>query len=61
MAVENNNAIAIAAFIDWLIILAPIFQLMTSKAKTNRIMFEQELEPFFPRFQQVTGIASNKF
>ena len=55
MTVENNNAIAIAALIDWLMILAPIFQLITSKAKTNYIMFEQELKPFFPRFQQVTG------
>ena len=54
MNVKNNYAIAIAAFIDWLMILAPVFQLMTSKAKTNRIMFEQELEPFFPRFQRVT-------
>ena len=55
MTVENNYAMAIAAFIDWLMILAPVFKLMTSEAKTNCIMFEQELGPFFPRFQQVTG------
>ena len=39
MNVENNYTIAIAAFSDWLKNLAPVFQPVTSKVKTNYTMF----------------------
>ena len=37
MTVHSNYAIAIASLSDWLKNLAPVFQLMRSKTKTNRI------------------------
>ena len=51
MIVESNYVIAIAALSDWLKILAPVFQPMRSKTKTNRNMYAR----FFPRFERVTG------
>ena len=39
MTVENNYAIAIAAFIDWLKILAPVFQLMHHVRAGARAIF----------------------
>ena len=36
MTVESNYVIAIATLGDWLKRLAPVFQLMRSKTKTNR-------------------------
>ena len=39
MTVENNYVIAIAMLNDWLERLAPVFQPMRSKTKTNRAMY----------------------
>ena len=39
MTVESNYVIAIAMFSDWLKRLAPVFQPMRSKTKTNRTMY----------------------
>ena len=39
MNVESNYAIAIATLGDWLKRLAPVFQPMRSKTKTNRTMY----------------------
>ena len=39
MTVESNDVIAIAALSDWLKGLAPVFQPMRSKTKTNRAMY----------------------
>ena len=39
MTVESNYVIAIATLNDWLKRLAPVFQPMTSKTKTNRAMY----------------------
>ena len=39
MTVESNYVIAIATFIDWLKRLAPVFQPMRSKTKTNRAVY----------------------
>ena len=52
MNVESNYSIAIAMLSDWLKSLAPVFQPMRSKTKTNRSLYAR----FFPRFEQVTGI-----
>ena len=38
MTVDNNYAIAIAMFRDWLVNLLPIFQPMRSKFKTDRTL-----------------------
>ena len=39
MTVENNYVIAIATLSDWLKGLAPVFQPMRMKTKTNRTMY----------------------
>ena len=39
MTVESNYVIAIATLGDWLKRLAPVFQPMRSKTKTNRAMY----------------------
>ena len=39
MTVESNYVIAIAALNDWLKRLAPVFQPIRSKTKTNRAMY----------------------
>ena len=39
MTVESNYVIAIATLSDWLKRLAPVFQPMRSKTKTNRTMY----------------------
>ena len=39
MTVESNYVIAIAKLSDWLKNLAPVFQPMRSKTKTNRTMY----------------------
>ena len=39
MTVESNYVIAIAKLSDWLKRLAPVFQPMRSKSKTNRNMY----------------------
>ena len=39
MIVESNYVIAIATISDWLKRLAPVFQPMRSKNKTNRTMY----------------------
>ena len=39
MIVESNHAIMIATLSDWLKRLAPVFQPMRSKTKTNRAMY----------------------
>ena len=51
MTVESNYMIAIATLSGWLKRLAPVFQPMRSKTKTNRTM----CAGFFPRFERVTG------
>ena len=51
MTVESNYVIAIATLSDWLKRVAPVFQPMRSKSKTNRTMYAR----FFPRFERVTG------
>ena len=51
MTVESSNAIAIATLSDWLKDLAPEFQPMRSKTKTNRTLYTL----FFLRFKQITG------
>ena len=51
MTVESNYVIAIATLSDWLKRVAPVFQPMRSKTKTNRTMYAV----FFPRFERVTG------
>ena len=38
MNVEGNYVIAIATLSDWLTNLAPVFQPMRSKTKTNRTL-----------------------
>jgi len=50
MTVESNYVIAIATFSGWLKTLAPVFQPMRIKTKSNRAMYAW----FFPRFQRVT-------
>ena len=44
MTVESNYVIVIATLSDWLKRLAPVFQPMRSKTKTNRTMYAS----FFP-------------
>ena len=39
MTVERNYVIAIDTLSDWLKILAPVFQPMRSKTKTNHAMY----------------------
>jgi len=39
MTVESNYVIAIATLSDWLKSLAPVFQPMRIKTKTNRTMY----------------------
>ena len=51
MTVESNDVIAIATLSDWLKRVAPVFQPMRSKTKTNLTMYAW----FFPRFMRVTG------
>ena len=51
MTVESNCVIAIATLSDWLKRLAPVFQPMRIKTKTNRTMYAS----FFPRSERVTG------
>ena len=51
MLVESNYVIAIAALSDWLKRLAPVFQPMRIKTKTNHTMYAW----YFPRFERVTG------
>ena len=49
MTVESDYAVAMLN--DWLINLAPVFQPIGSKRKTNRTLYAR----FFPRFELVTG------
>ena len=51
MTVESNYVIAIATLSDWFKRLAPVFQPVRSKTKTNRTTYAS----FFPRFEHVTG------
>ena len=39
MSIESNNVIAIASLSDWPKNIAPVFQTMKSKTKTNRTMY----------------------
>ena len=50
MTVESNYVIAVATLSDWLKRVAPVFQPMRSKTKTNRTMYALS----FPRFERVT-------
>ena len=43
MTVESNYVIAIATLSDWLKRVAPVFQPMRSKTKTNRTMYTRDL------------------
>ena len=51
MTIESNYVIVIATLSDWLKGLAPNFQPIRSKTKTNLTMYKS----FFPRFERVTG------
>ena len=51
MNVESYHTIAIATLNDWLKNLAPVFQPMRSKTKTNRTLNGR----LFPCFKQVAG------
>ena len=51
MTVENNYAIAIATFSDWLKSVAPVFHPVWYKTGTNRTEYAR----FLPRFEQVAG------
>ena len=42
MTVESNYVIAIATLSDWLKRVAPVFQPMRSKTKTNRTMYTRD-------------------
>ena len=53
MTIESNYKIAIARLSDWLKRLAPVFQTMRSKIKTNVILYAHAR--FFPRLEQVAG------
>ena len=55
MTVESNYVIAIATLSDWLKILAPVFQPMRSKAKTNLTMYAW----FFRALSELHVIARN--
>ena len=46
MTVERNYVIAIATLSDWLKNLAPVFQPMRSKTKTNRTIAVVPLDLF---------------
>ena len=46
MTIESSYSMAIATLTDWLKSLAPVFQPMRGKIKTNRILYAR----FFPRF-----------
>jgi len=43
MTCESNYVIAIATLSDWLKRVAPVFQPMRNKTKTNRTMYEQQV------------------
>ena len=49
MTVKSNHAIPIATLSDWFKNLAPVYQPMRRKTKTNRDLQAR----FFPRFEQV--------
>ena len=55
MTVESNYVIAIAMLSDWLKRLAPVFQPIRSKTKTNRTMYAW----FFPHLSELHVIARN--
>ena len=55
MTVESKYAIAIAVLSDWLKNLAPVFQLMRNKTKTNRTLYER----FSRAFSRLQVIARN--
>ena len=48
---SNDYVITIATLSDWLKRLAPVFQPIRIKTKTNRTMYAW----FFPRYERVTG------
>ena len=49
MTVEKKYAIAIAMLCDWLKNLAPLFQPLRRKTKTNRTLYAR----FFPCFDEI--------
>ena len=51
MTIESNYVIAIATLSDWLKRLAPVFQSMRSKTKTNPNLYSR----LFPQFKPVIG------
>ena len=57
MTFESNYVIAIATLSDWLKRLAPGFQPMRSKTKTNRTMYTS----FFPKGTDETEFACVSF
>ena len=57
MTVESNYAIAISTLGDWLKNLAPVYQPMRRKTKTNRDLHAR----FFPRFEQVNRDLHARF
>ena len=55
MTVESNYVIVIATLSDWLERLAPVFQPMRIKTKTNRTMYAD----FCPAFSELQVITRN--
>ena len=55
MTVKSNYTIATATLSDWSKNLAPVYQPMRRKTKTNRYLHTR----FFPRFEKLHGIATN--
>ena len=53
MPVETDRTIAIATLSDWLKILAPVFQPLRSKTKTNNTLYAR----FVPHIEQVDAFA----
>ena len=51
MTVESNYVIAIATLSDWLKRVAPVFQPMRSKTKTNRAMYTRDFSRASSEFQ----------
>ena len=51
MTVESTYVIAIAAHSDWLKRLAPVFQPVRSKTKTNRAMYTRDFSRALSKFQ----------
>ena len=57
MTVESNYVIAIATLSDWLKRVAPVFQPMRSKTKTNRTMYALIFPALRASYRSLLGIV----